>query len=177
MINICLYGPESVGKSGMAIQLAQMYQTNYVLEQARNLIDSNNFSEDDIIKIGYAQTNAVLEAVKLANKIVFCDTDVITTQIYSDYYLGKTPEVLFVLEKEIAYDLYILLDIDMPWVADGLRDLGHKRAEMYEIFENELIKRNIDYVKVSGIWSQRVAAIVEIIKLKFEIEPNDNNHI
>lgn len=170
IIKICLYGPESVGKSGMAIQLAEMFSTNYVLEVARNFIKTNDFSLDDIIKIGEAQTKLVIEAEKLSNKILFCDTDLITTKIYSQYYLHTYPEILDDLEKKLVYDQYFLLDIDIPWVADGLRDLGHKREEMYEIFKNELEKRAIEYIKVSGEWEQRTKIIVDAIWEKFGIE-------
>ena len=171
MIKICLYGPESVGKSGMAIQLAALFSTNYVLEVARSFIETNDFSLADIVKIGEAQTQEVIDAEKTANKILFCDTDLITTQIYSEYYLEKVPEILYELEHKVKYDLYFLLDIDMPWVADGLRDLGHKREEMYEIFENELKNRAIEYIKVSGNWETRLNIILKALKGKFGIEP------
>lgn len=171
IIKICLYGPESVGKSGMAIQLAEMFSTIYVLEVARNFIETNDFSIDDIVKIGVAQTDSVLEAEKLSNKILFCDTDLITTQIYSQYYLNTYPEILDDLENQLIYDQYFLFDIDTPWVADGLRDLRHKREEMYEIFKNELDKRCINYVKVQGEWDLRTQIIVDVIKEKFGLEP------
>lgn len=171
IIKICLYGPESVGKSGLAIQLAEMFQTNYVLEQARNFIKTNDFTVEDIVKIGKAQNLAVLEAEKMSNKILFCDTDLITTQIYSDYYLHEIPEILYDLEKEIQYDAYFLCDIDIPWVADGLRDLGHKREEMLVIFKTELEKRNIPYTKVSGVWPERVAIVLAEIERQFGLKP------
>ena len=171
IIKICFYGPESVGKSGLAIQMAEMFGTNYVLEQARNFIETNDFTLADIVKIAKAQNTAVLEAEKKSNKILFCDTDLITTQIYSEYYLGQIPSELFELEKEIQYDAYFLCDIDIPWVPDGLRDLGHKREEMLAIFKAELDKRAINYVKVSGNWQQRTQIIVDVIKERFDIEP------
>jgi HTH-type transcriptional regulator, transcriptional repressor of NAD biosynthesis genes len=171
IIKICFYGPESVGKSGLAIQFAEMFQTNFVLEQARNFIVTNDFSVAEIIQIGRAQNKAVVEAEKVSNKILFCDTDLITTQIYSKYYLNQIPQVLFELEKELKYDLYFLLDIDIEWVADGLRDLGHKRKEMYEIFENELLKRNIAYIKVFGPWQNRVKIVEKALMEKFDLSP------
>jgi HTH-type transcriptional regulator, transcriptional repressor of NAD biosynthesis genes len=147
--------------------LAQQYDTAFVHEVSRDVISTNDFSLEDIVTIGHAQTQAVQEAEKRANKILFCDTDVITTQIYSDYYLHEIPPVLFDLEKEIRYDVYFLLDIDVPWIADGLRDLGHKRQEMYEIFKNALEVRGIEYIKISGDFETRVAKIREVVKERF----------
>ncbi|MGA0555029.1 AAA family ATPase [Larkinella sp. VNQ87] len=152
---ICLYGPESVGKTTLAEQLAAHYQTVFVHEVARDLITSNDLTLDDYVRIGHAQTRAVLDALPKANQLLICDTDLITTALYSQVYLNDVPPVLAELEKQVPYDLYFLLNIDVPWVADGLRDLGHRREDMYQLFKTALKERGIDYIDVSGTWEQR----------------------
>lgn len=163
---VCLYGPESTGKSVMAKKLADRYQTQFVPEVARELITSNDFNREDIIMIGRAQVERTFAKARKSNTILFCDTDLITTQIYSRYYLGVVPPVLFELEKMVEYDLYFLFDVDVPWVSDGLRDLGDekKRTEMYAVFEGELDRRNILYVKVFGDWQERESIINHAVK-------------
>src|SRR5688572_15524008 len=163
---ICFYGPESTGKSVMAKKMAEIYKTEFVPEVARELITSNNFKREDIIMIGRAQTERVFQKARKANKFLFCDTDLITTQIYSRQYLKVVPPVLYELEKMVEYDQYFLFDIDVPWVNDGLRDLGdvRKREEMFEIFKNELTRRNIPYVLVQGDWLEREQIIIETLK-------------
>lgn len=160
---VCLYGPESVGKTTMAEALARHYNTAWVHETARDLLTDNDFSLDDIVAIGHRQTNLVLERTQTANKLLFCDTDVITTQIYSRHYLHEVPPVLYELEKQVRYDLFCLLDVDVPWVADGLRDLGHRRAEMFEVFRRELDIRQIEYLHVRGDWQARQVLIQQAI--------------
>lgn len=162
---ICFYGPESTGKSTMAKKMADYYRTEYVPEVARELISSNDFTLDDIIKIGKAQTERIKEKVRTANKLLFCDTDLITTQIYCCHYLKTVPSILYELEKEITYDRYFLFDIDVPWVADGLRDLGNERAEMFQVFKEELEKRSIDYTLVKGNWLERASIVEHNMKL------------
>ncbi|QKZ11271.1 AAA family ATPase [Spirosoma sp. KUDC1026] len=162
VVKICLYGPESVGKTTMARQLAEEYQTVFVPEVSRDMVFTNDFSRDDIIQIGYAQTAAVEAAEQEANRILFCDTDLITTQIYSAVYLHEIPPVLYELEKRIQYDQYVLLDIDVPWIADGLRDLGERRQEMMTRFRNELDQRSISYVLVSGSFPERIETVRQI---------------
>ncbi len=152
---VCLYGPESTGKSSMASRMAEIYHTEFVPEVAREMVSTNDFTLDDIIRVGNAQTTRVLEKSMEANKILFCDSDLITTQIYSLHYLKEIPPVLFELEKQIRYDLYFLFDIDTPWVEDGLRDLGNRREEMFMVFRNELERRGIAYVLVKGNWNER----------------------
>ncbi|WP_426326476.1 AAA family ATPase [Pedobacter sp. R-06] len=160
---ICFYGPESTGKSTMAEKMAMHYQTTFVPEVARELITSNDITVDDIIKIGTAQTERVKEKINSANKIVFCDTDLITTKIYSRYYLNEIPDILNDLENEIKYDLYFLLDIDVEWVADHLRDFGDRRLEMFNLFKDELEKRGINYIQISGNYREREEKIKKII--------------
>jgi HTH-type transcriptional repressor of NAD biosynthesis genes len=162
---ICFYGPESTGKSTMAKAMAEKYKTEFVPEVARELIQSNEFSLEDIIRIGRAQTERVKEKSKTANKILFCDTDLITTQIYSQHYLKQIPPELFELEKEINYDKYFLFDIDVEWVADGLRDLGDQRQHMLNTFRTELEKRKIPYTWVRGSYQERAQIIQHEIDL------------
>ncbi|MBN8824578.1 MULTISPECIES: AAA family ATPase [unclassified Spirosoma] len=155
---VCLFGPESVGKTTLAQQLATAYQTTFVPEMARQFISSNQFMVDDIIRIGYAQTEAVQTAERVANRILFCDTDLITTQIYSEIYFQYVPPILYELEQQVYYDHYLLLDIDVPWVADALRDQGHRRSEMLSRFREALERRKIVYELVGGGYDERYAA-------------------
>jgi HTH-type transcriptional repressor of NAD biosynthesis genes len=161
---ICFYGPESTGKSSTAVRMAKYYNTVSVPEVAREMLITNDFTLEDIIRIGHSQTERVMESAKSANKILFCDTDLITTQIYSQHYLGMVPEVLYELEKQVTYDRYFFFDIDVPWIADGLRDLGDRRNEMKNVFLNELKIRGIDFVMVQGPQDERD----EIIKTKID---------
>ncbi len=165
---VCFYGSESTGKSTMAKRMAEIYQTEFVPEVARELITSNDFTLNDILRIGHAQTKRVIDKILIANKILFCDTDVITTQIYSKHYLNEIPAELFELEKVIHYDQYFLFDIDVAWVADDLRDLGNQRSEMYEVFKRALDERNISYLKVQGSYEEREQFIRSVIDKMLE---------
>ncbi len=156
---VCLYGPESVGKTMMGQKLAHHYQTIFVHEVARDLITDSEFSLADIERIGHAQTEAVLRATQTANRLLICDTDVITTALYSEIYLKAVPPVLADLERQVLYDRYFLLNVDVPWVSDGLRDLGHRRAEMYARFRDALDRRGIEWIDASGDWAQRWAIV------------------
>ena len=165
---VCFYGPESTGKSFMARRLAENYRTEFVPEVARELIISNDFNQEDIILIARAQVERTFAKARKANKILLCDTDLITTQIYARHYLGAVPPIIYELEKMIEYDRYFLFDTDVPWVSDGLRDLGDekKREEMFLIFKSELDSRGISYVHVRGDWAEREQIIIrELTKI------------
>ncbi|MBO9591754.1 MAG: AAA family ATPase [Niabella sp.] len=160
---ICFYGPESTGKTTLAIKMARHYHTAYVPEAARDLLTSNEFSETDIIAIGRLQHQYIQEQSQRANRLLFCDTDAITTAIYSRLYLNHVPPEICKLEQCTRYDLYLLLDIDTPWVADPLRDQGHRRKEMLLLFEQALQQRQLPYVKIHGSYPERENRIKSII--------------
>lgn len=160
---ICIYGPESTGKSTLAIKLAERFQTEFVPEVAREFITSNDFTVDDIITIAEAHYGRIQQKLKTANKILICDTDVITTQIYSRHYLNIVPDILYEIETIIKYDKYFLMDIDVAWIEDGLRDLGHRRDYMMKMFRDELVQRGINYITVSGDYAQREEMISDEI--------------
>ena len=149
-LKICLYGPESVGKTTLARQLAEHYQTVFVPEVARDLITSNNLTTDDYARIAVAQAEAVRRAEPLANRVLICDTDLLTTQLYATIYGVPHPPILAHLAAQERFDAYFLLNTDVPWVADGLRDLGHRRAELFDLFEQALRRRGVAYTLVSG---------------------------
>lgn len=146
--------------------MADCYKTRWVPEVAREFITSNKFNREDIINIGRAQTERIFQKARKANKILFCDTDLITTQIYSRHYLGVVPPVLYELEKMVEYDRYFLFDVDVPWVSDGLRDIGEeeKRKQMFDTFKSELERRRITYVLVRGTWDEREKIIHREVK-------------
>jgi nicotinamide riboside kinase len=162
---VCFYGPESTGKSTLTKHFAELYKTEFVPEVAREIVTSNSFSLDDIIAIGKAQTERVIQKTKEANRILFCDTDLITTQIYSQHYLQAIPPILFELEKQVNYDHYLLFDVDTPWITDGMRDLGSDtdRTKMFELFKSELEKRTLSYTIVRGNYQEREKQVKIII--------------
>lgn len=160
---ICLNGPESTGKSVMTKNIADHFNTSFVPEVAREMITSNEFSVEDIIRIGQAHYERIISETTHANKILICDTDAITTQIYAEHYLGTIPPILFEFEKKVSFQQYFLFDVDVPWVADGLRDLGHARQQMFETFKQQLELRGIDYILVQGDWETRKKIVIDHI--------------
>jgi len=160
---ICIYGPESTGKSTLTQRLAEHYGTSFVPEVAREMLITNDFTVDDIIAIGNAHEERINKQLLTANRFLFCDTDVITTKIYSDHYLGVVPEELNDMELRTTYALYFLLDTDVPWVSDGLRDLGDRREEMMLRFKLELEGRGIPYILVCGNFDARERMMVKAI--------------
>ncbi len=152
---VCVYGAESTGKTTLTSQLARSFNTEWVPEMARTILGERHCTLDDIPAIAQLHASEIRRKLPLANRVLFVDTDFITTQIYSEYYFGQVPREVTQFEREIHFDLYLLLDIDTPWVADSQRDCRDKRAEFHAWFQCELRKRKLPYTIVSGSWADR----------------------
>lgn len=105
--------------------------------------------------------DAVLTIAK--DDFVICDTTFITVKIWSDEVLGGTPEVVLGALQQRTYDLYLLMDIDLPWQDDPLRDFPNQREYFMEVWRKELKAINANYKVVSGIEDERLKNAVEVI--------------
>jgi NadR type nicotinamide-nucleotide adenylyltransferase len=162
---IAVVGPESTGKSTMSAYLAKHYHTVWVPEFARDYCAklTGPCTWQDEINMFYGQLNLEAEMLPLANELLICDTTFITVKIWSDYTFGRTPqEVLDELPKH-PYDLYLLLNIDLPWEEDPLRDFPHMREHFMEIWIKELQALDARYVLISGMGDDRYENAVKAI--------------
>src|SRR5262249_55082123 len=77
---VCIFGPESTGKSMLAARLARHYRTVHVAEFARTLLDLNNgrCERDDIRLIAKGQAAMEDALARQAYRVLFCDTDLLT---------------------------------------------------------------------------------------------------
>lgn len=158
LYKIAIVGPESTGKSTIATKLASHFDTISVPEFAREYCKdlNRNYTLEDEVNIFYGQL-ALEEQMKpfAKNNLLFCDTMVLTVKIWCDHLFGATPESILVDLKKQSYDLYLLMDIDLPWEDDELRDFPNLRAHFMEIWHRELKDIGANYVVVSGLGANR----------------------
>jgi NadR type nicotinamide-nucleotide adenylyltransferase len=149
---IAIVGPESTGKSTISAQLARHYNTVWVPEYAREYCAAltEPCTWQDEVNMFHGQVEMEDRLIPEANQLLICDTTFITVKIWSDYIFGRSPrEVTDELPKR-PYDLYLLMDIDLPWQEDPLRDFPHLREYFMDIWHKELIELNAVYRVVSG---------------------------
>lgn len=167
IIKIAIVGPESTGKSVLARQLADAFDTIYIPEFARTYCEdlNRNYTLQDEINIFYGQLALEEELLsKARNGLVFCDTMVLTVKIWTDYLFTETPpDILQELEKQ-HYDLYLLTDIDLPWEDDALRDFPTLREYFMEVWHKELQARSANYYVVSGHGDKRFENAKQLVE-------------
>ena len=166
---VCLFGPESTGKTALARKLAAHYDTRCVLEYARPLLDfkEGRCDPEDIPRIANGQLASEAALARQANRVLFCDTDVLTTAIWSDVLFGTCPEWVRAAAERQTYDLYLLMDTDIEWEDDGQRFLRAERHLLLERYRRALEGRDRPYLKVSGDYPARFeiarAAVDELL--------------
>lgn len=171
---IALMGPESVGKSELTKKLAEYYNTNYVEEYGRTVYEENGNKIDleDFIKISIGRQKMENERIVKSNRFLFCDTEDITTYIFSKMFFPddyKEIEDFFMLKikKKQKYDLYILLKPDVDGIQDGTRCFLNERVNHYNEIKQFLIDRKCYFIEIGGNWENRYNESIENINLIF----------
>lgn len=162
---IAIVGPESTGKSTLSAQLAEHYNTVWVPEYAREYCGKLTApcTWEDEINMFRGQLKLEEKLLPLAKRLLICDTTFITVKIWSDYMFGQSPrEVLDKLPLH-PYDFYLLMDIDLRWEEDPLRDFPHMREHFMGVWHKELKALNAEYHLISGSDSQRLKNAIQII--------------
>ncbi|MEO1653446.1 MAG: ATP-binding protein [Bacteroidota bacterium] len=167
MLKIAITGPESTGKTSLAKALAHHYQTIHVPEYARDYIEQLNrpYTQEDILKIAQGQQDAEKALLQKAGEILICDTELLVTKIWSAHAFQSVPEWIEDNLHRQTYDLYLLMDIDLPWEPDPQREHPDKRAFFFDWYERELRKMQVNYVIISGQLDQRTQSAIQKIDL------------
>ncbi|MGE0495669.1 MAG: AAA family ATPase [Vulcanimicrobiota bacterium] len=162
---ICLFGPESTGKTTLARALAEHYQTVAVPEYARGFLECKGaFEASDLEAIGRGQLASEQALARRARHLLFCDTDLLTTRIWGRWLLNTTNPWLESMLDEAAYDLTLLTDVDLAWQPDAVRYLPHQGPAFLDCCIQELEKHNRPYVMIRGAGEERFAAALAAVE-------------
>lgn len=170
IIKIAIFGPESTGKTTLATQLSEYYKTVWVPEFARDYLQEKLDSGrgicdiNDMLPIAYGQTKLENESAQIANKYLFCDTNLLVTKVFSELYYNFCDSLLDKAARAHQYDLFFLTDIDVPWEDDGLRDSPDGRETVFEVFKQSLIDNRKPFITISGDKETRLKKAVAIIE-------------
>ncbi len=165
---VCLFGPESTGKTTVSRKLAQALGTVAAPEYGRIYCEifGTDCDADDLLRIARGQRALEHAARRQANRILVLDTDVLMTAIWSQMLLGRR---IVALDETPAADFYLLFDIDIGWTDDGTRYFpdDKNRRRFFELCRNRLEERNLPYALVSGEGEARFAAALAAIAAQF----------
>lgn len=171
LIKIAVVGPESTGKSVMGQALAEHFDTVCVPEYARSYCEGLNrqYTLEDELAIFHGQMALEKDIAPLArHNLLICDTMILSVKIWCDHLFGFTPTVVLDALKKVHYDYYLLMDIDLPWEEDSLRDFPDDREYFMDVWQDELQAIGTDYQVISGLGDRRIEnAIQAVDRLSF----------
>jgi len=165
---VVVTGSECTGKTTLAEALAERYRTVWIPEYSRQFVREKGRPPEyaDVEAIARGQIGIEDDLASHGHDLVIQDTDLLSTVIYSRHYYGTCPDWVEDAVVERAGDLYLLCDIDVPWMPDGdQRDRGGRREEMHQLFRQALLDRDLEFVDIRGSLDHRMNLAARAIDL------------
>ena len=180
IIKVVVIGPESTGKSTLCEQLANHYKTEWVKEYAREYLLTNGieYSYDNLLEIAkgqFALENAAIQLVEnkatntsasnSSSKIILLDTNMYVLKVWCEFVFEKCHPWILNQIVENSYDLYLLCDVDLPWIKDELREYPDLeiRERLYRHYKDLLVNQSTPWVNISGNYQQRLDNAINAI--------------
>ncbi|MGP4865361.1 AAA family ATPase [Psychrobacter sp. T6-5] len=184
VITVAVLGAESTGKTTLCRDLAAHFDSLWVSEYMRTYLQAKWDEEqltctwDDLLPIAQGQiaseNKLAKQVTRMSNKnrYLFCDTSLFELMVYSHWYYGDCPAALEQAALAHHYDLILLTEVDIPWVADDLRDSPHQRDEISAYFASQLSKHQKPFQRISGDRKERVQQVVAQLANMDNISPD-----
>ena len=165
---VALAGSESTGKSLLAEKLAKHFNTEFVPEMAREIIDTtNDCAFDDLYKIADLHAKTILVKTSTANKLLFADTDLIITKSYSKFLFDKELIVKPWIEEANKFDLYLFMEPDCEYLQDGTRLSVKERNALSDHHKICYENAGVSVVSINGNWDERFKKAINAIEQIF----------
>ena len=174
MKKIVIIGPESTGKSTLCKLLADHFNTIWVKEYAREYLlkHGTDYSFENLLSIAKGQIegeengrNMLAYQQQSVNKLLFIDTDMYVMKVWCEFVFEKCHHWILNRIAERKYDLYLLCNVDLPWVKDELREYPDlaSRKKLYKHYKDILINQNVQWVEISGNYENRLSLAINAV--------------
>jgi len=181
MKKVVVIGPESTGKSTLCVQLAEHYQTIWCPEYAREYLETNgmDYTYDDLLTIAKGQINREeamsFELLTMSKKEnsqlkaksskLFIDTDMYVMKVWCEFAFGKCHSWILNQIATRQYDLYLLCNVDLPWIKDELREYPdvETRNKLYHFYKDIMINQTVPWVEINGSYEQRLKRAISSV--------------
>lgn len=180
---IVTIGPESTGKSMLCTQLAEHFNTRWVPEYAREYLmkHGTKYKYEDLYTIAEGQIKgeeSIINSMMHPKpstlnpqpsspnlQPVFIDTDLTVIKVWSEFVFNKCDNRILTQIANRPYHLYLLCNIDLPWVKDELREYPdlESREKLYHYYKDFLINQHIPWVEINGNYEERLQKGIDAV--------------
>ncbi len=155
-------GGESTGKTTLTDLLARRFETAWVPEFGRAYSDPKDargetWTTADFVAIATRQGDLEDVVARRADRVLFADTDALTTGIWHRVYLGARDAGVDAIGATRPYALTLVAGTDIGWVQDGDRRSPHERALQQAELTARLDELGAPWLLVTGSRRERVA--------------------
>ena len=165
---IAIVGTESTGKTVLSEKLARHYNSVFVPEMAREVIETTKeCTYDDLTRIAELHAKTILEKIPQANRLLFADTDLVITKSYSHFLFQKELIVSNWIESANQFDLYLFMEPDCEFIQDGTRLSIKERYELSENHKKFFNDARVPIHFINGDWNQRFDRSILVIDENF----------
>lgn len=178
---VLVVGGESTGKSTLVQNLALAYNTNFVSEVGRDTCEYAGGEDfmvvDDLYENILRQKINVMDASKRSNRILFIDTDAITTLFYAQFLLkddeelSKCKRLAEAVSLINEWDLVLFLEPTVEFIQDGTRSevIAEDREKYSKQIKALLEKYNVRYYSLNGDYLDRFVESKRLISDELKI--------
>lgn len=168
-MRIALLGAECTGKTQLSHALVQALSGESgaaigVPELLRAWCNQHGRTPQSHEQEAIARAQALSIPVDAAHAFVIADTTALMTAIYSDLLFQDTSLYPWALAHQRAFDLTLVMGLDLPWVADGVqRDGPVVRAQVDARLRQVLDAHAVTYAVVYGTGHSRTECALQAI--------------
>lgn len=169
MIKIAVTGPESTGKSRICEAYGEKLNAMVVPEFARLWLESKpnyRYTFEDVEWMAQEQFRLQSEALQSEAHLVLFDTDLLVCRVWMEVVFGHCPKWIAEESERNAFDFTFLMDIDLAWKDDPLREHPHLRDELFFRYLNVLENSKRPFGIVSGTAAERYENSISLLKNK-----------
>ena len=156
---VTVHGPESTGKTTLALALANAFALPWIAEEARNhIFEGQSFTEYDILRLAQLQYKVEKEAIQSKEStLIVADTNLINFVVWLTWENFTVPQWLIKAIDNQPYRYNLLLQVDVPWVNDGFRKIPDQslRDEWFTLYAQTLDKYGLHYEVIDGDYTSR----------------------
>lgn len=171
MRRVVLFGTESTGKSALAAALAEHFGTAWAPEYVRAFWDQHDghIQGSDLATIARGQIANEETAAAAAEKVVFCDTDLLMNVRWADeLFPGHCPDWVRTAadQRSRAYALYLYCEPDLAWEADPQRSFSDPATWQDSALRcrQMLDERQLLYATVTGVGADRLEVAMAAVE-------------
>jgi nicotinamide riboside kinase len=129
------------------------------------------YTEADLLKIAKGQIaledqyTHLIQKQNRALSLLFIDTNMYVMKVWGEFVFRKSDPWIINQLALRKYDLYLLCNIDLPWIKDELREYPdlQTRKRLYDIYRALLESQATPWTVISGNYEERLQNAIRAV--------------